>query len=67
MYNIEKDVPIPRPCGRTKKYPYEEMEVGDSFFVPEKLGSIAHVSKRLYPKKFSMRFVDGGTRIWRIE
>jgi hypothetical protein len=33
---IEKDVPIPTACGRGRptKYPFAEMEVGDSFAVP---------------------------------
>jgi len=29
MYKIEKDVPIPR----SRAYPFQEMEIGDSFFV----------------------------------
>ena len=36
MYQIEKDVPIPeRHTGRgNRQFPFPEMQVGDSFFVP---------------------------------
>ena len=31
---IEKTVPMPRGTGRAIIYPWDEMEVGDSFFYP---------------------------------
>ena len=34
MFEVEKNVPIPRQQRRKKFYPFEEMEIGDSFFVP---------------------------------
>jgi len=33
-FKIEKGVPIPRKRGEKSKYPFFEMEVGDSFVVP---------------------------------
>lgn len=36
MFTIEKGIPCPalQPRGVTSKYPFDKMEVGDSFFVP---------------------------------
>jgi sortase (surface protein transpeptidase) len=33
MYKIEKGIPIPTHRGKNSKYPFFEMEVGDSFEV----------------------------------
>lgn len=79
MYAIEKNVAIPtieRPNRKTGayKYPFAWMEVGDSFFVPinreKELKSVAS-SCSLYGKKLSRKFtvrsVRGGVRVWRVE
>ena len=73
---IEKDIPIPhsRLTGNRKKYPFENMEIGDSFFVQvvnifekrKRASSIIACARRELPKKFISRQVDGGVRIWRI-
>ena len=34
MFEIEKDVPIPEKANLQTKYPFRDLEVGDSFFVP---------------------------------
>lgn len=34
-FPIEKSVPVPPTISVSARYPYAEMEVGDSFFVPE--------------------------------
>lgn len=35
-YKIDKNVPVPAELrGRKAKYPFKEMEVGDSFFIPK--------------------------------
>jgi hypothetical protein len=67
-FPVEKGVPI--PLGRDK-YPWERLDVGDSFFVPGKtLRSLAtqtsYAGKR-FGRRFRIRLVDGGVRIWRIE
>lgn len=88
-YRIQKDVPIP-PRGRRGKgtpsnrgiYPWEEMEVGDSFFAPAAgevrvlLDNVAQASN-LYRRragvdwKFALRSVKvgeiKGVRCWRIK
>lgn len=68
-FKIEKGVPAP---GRRTKYPFGEMEVGDSFFVEHGNASALSNAACSYarywkkPFKYSARRVDGGARIWRI-
>jgi hypothetical protein len=71
MFNrlaIDKDVPL----ASTKKnaLPYKEMEVGDSFLVPEgKMQTISNSNWRIgkaLGAKFTARRVDGGVRVWRV-
>lgn len=71
--DIDKNVPIPLPGGR-RKYPWAEMEVGDSVLLEG-----FHSTAECYPYraalnyaaywglKFTARAVEGGVRIWRIE
>lgn len=39
MFTIEKGIPCPalQPRGASSKYPFDKLEVGDSFFVPVSL------------------------------
>ena len=41
---VDKDVPVPAytRVGRPSRYPWSEMEVGDSFFVPVSEGEDIH-------------------------
>lgn len=74
MHKIEKNIEIPRRCanskGRPFKYPFNEMEVGDSFLTGEPRsrisGAIGGYRKR-HGCKFAARTVEGGVRVWRIE
>lgn len=52
MFEIEKDVPIPETRqGRGSKYPFAEMEVGDSFLVePEEDPNLGVVDEEEYAK-----------------
>lgn len=68
---IEKGLPIPDP---PKRYPYKNMEIGDSFFIAgDNAGknmywvyvSASSAGKRL-KRKFSARKCDGGMRVWRV-
>ena len=74
MYKIEKTVAVPAMAqmGPPRKYPFPEMEVGDSIYVVgQTLTGGSGYSARLYGKKsgraFTVRVVEGGVRIWRIE
>jgi len=70
MFEIEKFVPIPAGYVKKKKYPFAEMEIGDSIFFAEpavkKARSYAHAFGASHGMKFTTRLVDGGVRIWRI-
>lgn len=73
MYAIEKNVPAPPAAQSTRRYPFPDMEVGDSFFVQTesartnpRLRSCAALYGKRHGKKFRVRSVDGGSRVWRI-
>ena len=63
---LDKDVPLPEA---RKRYPYKEMEVGDSFFVEG--GGIQNICNQNYRtgkklgKSFIARKEEGGVRVWR--
>ena len=59
---IEKGIPIPPKRGR---YPWNNMEVGDSFFAIERVA--ASWASRRHGRRFSMRREGDGWRVWRIE
>jgi hypothetical protein len=75
---IEKDVPIGKANRKYKlKYPFDEMAVGESFFVAVPKDRVVttranamclaiHHGKN-NGKKFSSRFCEGGFRIWRTK
>lgn len=71
MIEIEKNIPTPKKRSKWQKYPFSEMEVGDSFLVGiEKRNSISttinHHKKR-HGGDFTCRSVEGGIRVWRIK
>lgn len=68
---IQIDKNVPRTTRR--KYPFKDMEVGDSFFAPDKTthsmgGAIAH-AKNTLGGQYAMRTVTengvSGVRVWR--
>jgi hypothetical protein len=73
VIKIESGIPMPEStgAGRTPKYPWKEMSVGDSFFdgtaAKTTLASAAYKASRIYGMKYSIRAVDGGVRVWRIK
>ena len=80
-FNIETDVPTPasqRWGGINQKYPWEDMNAGDSFEVPlngktgtqlqRNLHNAAYgwaLRHHLLDAKFSTRQTEDGVRIWR--
>ena len=72
---VEKGVEIP-PMKAHNKYPWDRLEVGDSFFVTltnrnehslrSSLAACANNRSRR-GNKFIVRKVDGGFRVWRTE
>lgn len=65
---IERDIPLP-PARNQRRYPYPQLEVGESFFVPEvSQNAIANQAWRWSQKlgrKFETRKRPGGVRVWR--
>lgn len=68
MYNIEKNKPIPKfRLGREPKYPFAEMEPGDSFVAPKNARAAAYVYGMRSNATFMTRAVDKDhIRIWRV-
>ncbi len=75
MFNIEKGVPLPLPHRPVKprKYPFAEMEVGDSVFIPTAYSQLVGNAARgpcYAPMKFTVRTVTEnnvkGVRVWRV-
>lgn len=66
-FKIEHDIPIPPSRGRTK-YPFDQMQVGDSFLSRSHgVTSATGYYAKLHPGvKFRQRKVSGGWRVWRI-
>lgn len=75
MFKVERKIPTPEPAGRNPKYPWREMKVGDSFFVPGALvrtiHPAAHAASKRTGFKFTCRTISeaqgSGVRVWRIE
>lgn len=75
-FKIEKGIPVPARGRKegTSKYPFSNLEVGDSFFIScpnlararQKSATLAYYNNKLAPKKFTLRAYDDGARIWRI-
>lgn len=71
---IESGIAIPVGAGRrgVTKYPFRDMNVGDSFFVatdnPKKTGNvIASCARPILGKgNFAIHSVEGGVRVWRL-
>lgn len=73
---IEKNIPIPK--GKIG-YPFEQMEVGDSFFIKRgdndvnklraSIASLAtyYVNRYDHKKKFATKVLVDGVRCWRIK
>ncbi len=75
-FTIEKGGAIPAPRPPRAKYPFAQMDVGDSFFVPFTSGTgvewqRARSSANAHGKRYGMKFVtqleQGGARVFRIE
>jgi len=76
MYQIEKDIPIPSISHKNRPstiYPLKQMEIGDSFFVPDNdkgkkstvRSAVLVIAKRI-GIKIVTRKVEGGLRVWRV-
>ena len=74
-FKIESGVPAPAPRfipKRKRKYPFDQMKINDSFFVPNgKVNtisvSVAQFHQKNKPKRLTCRTVEGGVRVWRVK
>ena len=78
-YKINKNIPMPKPSQLSALLPWDEMDVGDSFFVPvEDVQSNNSIRQTVYasnrrrkPKFFRVVFddsgVDFGYRVFRVK
>ena len=72
-FKIESGIPMPghKSGPRARKYPWKDMKVGDSFFVPNKRAGVmssACIAAQKYGRgTFRARTVEGGCRVWRVE
>lgn len=67
---IDTGIPLPDPKTGGSKYPWKDMDIGHSFFVPEQVTAtfktqITNAQKRT-GFRFTSRRVEGGIRVWRI-
>lgn len=69
---IEKGIPLPRARKRSK-FPFAEMQVGDSILVLFEAASLSGRTMHIRPKKFTYRTCVGEEaahakgRVWRTE
>ncbi|MFD1945044.1 hypothetical protein [Paradevosia shaoguanensis] len=65
-FRIEKNVPLPERARRAR-YPFHQMEIGDSFFATDKRANYsAYAFGVRNGVKFVCRAENNGYRIWRI-
>ncbi len=65
-FPIETGIPIP-PKKTMSKYPFDLLEVGQSFFVP-KIKNVSTTKAGAHLKRtFVQRQMDGGVRVWRTK
>lgn len=68
-FKIERNIPIHRH--RHTKFPFAEMEIGDSFLLPDATSTNAATPAYKWAKangwKFTARKLEKGVRVWRIE
>jgi hypothetical protein len=69
MYEIEKNVALPPEPNTLGIYPWRELEIGDSFFVKDKkknnISNMASQAGKRMARKFTIRAMEGGIRVWR--
>lgn len=72
MVKIEKNVPFPAgsEIHGNEKYPWKQMEIGDSFFVERPFKTFcaqAYWAGTRLNKLFKTKKENNGTRVWRIK
>lgn len=70
---VDRGIPIPKPVvttgGKTPKYPWRTMQIGESFFVKKPsyvFRNYCYNTGVRCGRKFSCRAEGNGTRVWRV-
>lgn len=73
---VDKKIPLPKRWDYRKKYPWDEMEVGDSFLFPEfdnkttpyalVRGHNVRMQAKGREERFEVHKTDEGLRCWRV-
>jgi hypothetical protein len=77
-FPVETGIPMPdgpQDSRYNYKYPWRQMNVGDSFFIAAadkrrklaRIRSVMFYHNNKYPEHFEARIVDAGVRVWRTE
>ena len=61
---IDKNVQLPRP---QSKYPFNEMQIGDSILTDKNIASVACAYGNRHERKFTTRIEGNQFRTWRIK
>lgn len=67
---IEKGVPFPEKNMGIRKYPWDELKVGDSFIVNGTTNGrqlCIQATMTRAPKEFKSRIMKGVARVWRVK
>lgn len=68
-FPIDKGIPLPTALNR--KYPWDQLEVGDSFLVPDKTPNLLRSCMKSAEERFGFTYTafadNKGTRIWRVK
>jgi hypothetical protein len=70
---LEKGIPLPRKNEKSNKYPWDTMDIGDSFVFPDPSSpntpytAASQTNRRHTDKKFVVRKTDEGYRCWRVK
>ena len=77
-FKVEKGIAIPGKHGGISKYPWQQMQIDDSFFIAcandarrnvqraAYMNGKAYVKKHRPSSKVATRLEDGGVRIWLV-
>jgi len=69
---IDRGIPMPPPSPTARRYPWETMEVTDSFLFPPSLSPtdcykrVSQANDRYAPKRYMARKANGEVRCWRV-
>jgi uncharacterized protein (DUF2249 family) len=63
MIKIDKNITIP---DKRNKYPWDTMEIGDSFYTNSNVRMLTHTRSKVYGHKYSVRKEENGFRVWRV-